>query len=271
MKPINYMILALIFAAANALAFSRKPSQPTATASSTATSTASAVSPAVLAGPLPACAPLALEKSCPPVGANAAVDVSEPVTQRFLCAMRQLKVGTVIRYFEYPNETIAGKLPKPAELGLIRANGLKLLGVFQHNNSSPSTFTASRGSADAARSADLAKQWGAPKGAPLYFGVDFEPNSAQLKNVMTYAQNFASIARSSGYKVGVYGSGDALKMLKDAGLADFTWVSQSTGFSGTKAYTASKQWALLQGMPKDCGGINVDFDQAAASGFGSFQ
>jgi hypothetical protein len=213
-----------------------------------------------------------LEKSCPAAGVNVAVDVSEPVTQKFLFAMRQLKVSTVFRYFDLTNETLPGKTITAKEAALIRSNGLSIGVVFQHNNSSPNTFakTQDRGTTDAKRSLDIAATIKQPKSSAIFFGVDFEPNSAQLQDVLRYATNFSNLIRAAGYKVGVYGSGDTLKMLKTARLVDYTWISQSTGFSGTKALTASKQYSLLQGMPKDCGGKNVDFD-SGVSAFGQFQ
>lgn len=206
-----------------------------------------------------------LEKSCPAPGSYQAVDASMPFTQNALYAMRQLGVKTVIRYYEYgisaPPATIAGKEPTVTELKLIAANGLSFLGVFQHNNSSPATFTQARGIADATRSLVLASEWSQPKGSAIYYGVDFEPSAIQLKDVIIYATNFASVVRSAGYKVGAYGSGDTLTTLKSTGLVDYTWVSQSSGFSGTAAYTAANKWNLLQALPRDCGGINVDFDK----------
>ena len=35
----------------------------------------------------------------------------------------------------------------------------------------------------------------------------------------------------------------------------------SKGFRGTKEYTASDQWNMLQFLDRDCGGINVDFNK----------
>jgi hypothetical protein len=244
------------------LAFSHCTQTPPSTSTAVSTATAQHTSVTVI---VPA-QTVALEKTCPSPGLYKAVDLSEPVTQKFLWAMRSLGVKTVIRYYEYgiskPPATIAGKEMSMAELKLIQANGLFVLAVFQHNNSSPATFTSARGTADATRSVALASEWGQPKGSGMYYGVDFEPSKSQLNDVVIYATNFAKVARAAGYKVGVYGSGDTLTMLKGKGLVDYTWVSQSSGFSGTKAYTNSGKWDLLQALPKNCGGINVDFDQA---------
>ena len=265
MKIVYSVLLALLFGCV------KQPAAPeiqTATAVATATSVATSTSTATQA---PLKDPGKLEAGCPAKGVMGAVDISMPVTQHFLDAMAWLGVKTVVRYYEYDNQTIKGKLPSAAELKLIAGNGFSILGVFQHNNSSPATFTADRGNADAQRSVYLAGLWGQPKGSAIYFGVDFEPSAAQAANVDTYAANFSKVARAAGFKVGVYGSGDTLRRLKAAGLVDYTWVSQSTGFAGTKAYTASKAWALLQGMPKDCGGLNVDFDQVGVADFGQWK
>lgn len=295
MKHAYFFLLALtalMFSIA-AMAFSKKPAAPASTPAPTSFATITAIGTWGNVSPAPVAVPIiqnpngggvvSLEKTCPAVGAYQAVDASEPVTQKFLFAMRALGVKTVIRYYDQVDETLRGKTPKLEELKLLAANGMNVLGVFQHNNrwknertgalyhTFDGNYAAQRGPADAKRALELAKLWHQPMGSAIYFGVDFDADAAQMKQVLIYATNFAKVARAAGFKVGVYGSGDTLKQLKSAGLVDFTWVSQSTGFSGTKAYTASNAWNLLQAMPKDCGGINVDFDKVNGVDFGQWK
>lgn len=207
--------------------------------------------------------PAVLESTCPKPGVFQAVDLSQPVTQRFLDTMKYLQVETVCRYFDHVNETIRKKTITKAEAESIKAAGLKRCVVFQHNNSKLATFKdTARGKADALRSIELAKLISMPtdKTATIYFGVDFDVSVADLVFVKQYFSAAAPLIRAAGFRVGVYGSGRTLQFLKDQGLADDFWLSMSTGFGGTAAFNSSGQWNMKQTLDRDCGGINVDFD-----------
>lgn len=202
------------------------------------------------------------QKSQSPATSLLAVDLCEPVTQVFLDAAKTRGVGTIIRYYDHPNETIRGKTPLRGELDLIKANDFQMLAVFQHNNNRLATFTTERGKMDATRAVTLAKQWGQPSGSAIYFGADNDfAKSSEQTAVKNYASAFAEVVRKSGYKMGAYGSGQTLENLLNAGIIDYAWISQSRGFKGTKEFFASGRWSLKQEMPSDFGGLNVDFNQ----------
>lgn len=221
------------------------------------------VKPAPTPAPTPSPGkPVKLEATCPAPGVFAAVDLSQYATQRFLDTMKFLGVKTIIRYFDWPGSpTLKQKIPTTAELALIKANGFQFCGVFQHNNSKLPSFTAARGKHDAGVALELAKKWGQPKGAAIYFGVDFDPSQAEIaRQVMAYSGEFSKLVRQAGFRVGAYGSGLTLESLTTAGHIDLTWLSMSTGFRGTKAFSASGKWNLKQVKDRDCGGINCDFN-----------
>ncbi len=204
---------------------------------------------------------------CPTFSFNA-VDVAQPVTQKFLDAMKAKGVKLIIRYGDHPNETIRGKTPTKAELELIKKNGFYFLAVFQHNNrwehyttKAPyDTFrsaAAARGKKDAERMQELypdARSW--------YYGVDFDAHTEiQLKGVTTYATEFKKVADKYGKPVGAYGGGKALKMLESKGLIHYLWVSMSTGFTETGTLTKSGKYHLLQKLWKPkCAGFSLDAD-----------
>lgn len=204
---------------------------------------------------------LNIEATCPAPGTFGAVDLSQYCTQRFLDTMRHLKVGTILRYYDWPGSpTLREKIPTPAELALIKKNGFKFCGVFQHNNSKLASFTAARGANDIKVALDLAKAWKQPAGSAIYFGVDFDPGTAEMTAIKHYATQFSGEARKAGFKVGAYGSGFTLETLIELGLIDFAWLSMSTGFRRSKEFAASGRWNLKQTLDRNCGGINVDFN-----------
>jgi len=231
-------------------------STPTTTATSTTTSVSTRTSTYTgVIGP-----------GCPAKGAAQAVDLSMPVDQRFLDVVRSLGIKTIIRYGDYVNETIRGKTPKAAERKLIKDNGFTFLAVFQHNNSSIRSFTKERGKADALRMKELY-----PEAPAFYFGVDGEFHLAsEQASVKTYAVEFSKVTRDLGKKVGAYGSGLTCKNLMAAGLIDYCWLANATGWSGTKEFAATGKWSLRQGLPKKCGGKEGDFNVVNTPSFGQW-
>lgn len=204
---------------------------------------------------------------CPAVGLYQGVDLCIPVDQKFLDTMKKLKVTTIIRYGDIPgHETIRGKIAFQAEKDLIARNGFKLEVVFQHSNRWANDagklyntfnggYAAIRGPFDAEWMQQLY-----PELSRWFAGVDFDAVTAeQIKGATTYMTAFCNIARKYGKKCGVYGSGKMLELLRKAGIVDYVWISQSTGFSGTKDLTNSGRWDMLQKMPvKTCGGKEFD-------------
>lgn len=200
-----------------------------------------------------------LESTCPAPGIFGAVDLSQYCTQRFLDAMKYLGVKTIVRYFDWPGSpTLPQKIPTAAELALIKKNGFKFLGIFQHSNNRIASFTPERGLKDAGVALELAKKWGQPQGAAIYFGIDFDPSAAEVNGPVTeYAKNFSRLVRGAGFRVGAYGSGLSLRTLLDAKIIDLAWLSMSTGFRESKDF---KRWNMKQVKDRTCGGINCDFD-----------
>jgi hypothetical protein len=217
--------------------------------------------PEIVTEPAHTAPSVVMDPACPKPGEFQAVDLSEPATAKFLDAMHALGLKTIIRYYDYPQETIAGKTPKVQELGLILSRGFDLMMVFQHNNNRLSSFTQQRGKDDSARALQLAASWGQPKGSGIYFGVDGDwPDAQGLLAVKTYFEAAGKAVRLAGYKVGAYGSGKTCAAL--GGAVDFCWLANARGWSGYQEALQKGGWALKQSPPIDCAGINVDFDQA---------
>ena len=159
---------------------------------------------------------------------------------------------------------------------MIQKHGLSVAIVFQHNSSSPRTYlTPGRGTTDAIRSLELAKQFGQPQGTAIYFGTDgadvnfFEGKGGKqpagdrygLRLISDYFTQIKAKLDASGYDVGVYGSGLVCDTLMTKNLVKYCWLANATKWPGTEDFYASKRWSLTQFLPKYCGGKELDFDQ----------
>lgn len=171
-----------------------------------------------------------------------------------LNALHARGVETIIRYYNRANsQSLPEKRIEAAEAAAIANAGMTLAVVYQQRGGSGgniSDLDAASGTADARRALQQANRIGQPQGSAIYFAVDWDYfRASDLRSISQYFQ--AVRAELDGnFRVGVYGSGTVGKMLKDAGLVDFIWLSMSTGWSGTRAMLATDQWTLRQIYPE---------------------
>jgi hypothetical protein len=202
-----------------------------------------------------------------------AVDSSAPVTQGFLDRMKAIGISTIFRYYDHQDETLPGKTLRRGERDAIVMNGFKMGVVFQHRNNKFASFTALRGQQDAGRSLVLAAENSQPQGSAIYFGVD-GPWSAphELAAIMVYFREVNARMASSGYRVGVYGSGLVCNTLLANGLAELCWLAAPTSWPDFSAWYQTRRWKLVQLPTTWCGGRSVDFNlaNAAQAEYGQF-
>lgn len=87
--------------------------------------------------------------------------------------LKSFGVKTVIRYYDFIDETIPGKTLTPVELDHLLSKKLNVAVVFQHHNDDPETFlNPKRGVSDAEQSLALAAELGQPFDSTIYFGLD---------------------------------------------------------------------------------------------------
>lgn len=187
----------------------------------------------------------------------AVVDTNHDVTPHLL-ALKAAGVRTVIRYIN-PGNVSEEKTVKEPEARAIAAAGLRLglvcegWGDFAHN-----AISYAKGAKDGAFCASYAVKLGAPRGAIVWFAVDTDASSAEIKNlVLPY---FAAIraAMQGLFRVGVYGSGAVCSAVMTAGSADASWLSCSLGWSGSQLYLIDNRWSLRQHTPQTIAGIDTD-------------
>ena len=113
----------------------------------------------------------------------------------------------------------------------------------------PPHSTATEATHDARAAVAQAKAMGQPPNSAIYFGVDFNfdrSDAATAKKMIEYFTVVSRTLRADGYLVGAYGSGDALMLLRQQKLIDFTWLSASRSFAGSSQFHNSGQWHLFQ-------------------------
>src|SRR5262249_9557808 len=204
-----------------------------------------------------------------------AVDISYPVNDKFLKNVKSIGISTIIRYYDWVQETLKGKTLTRAELALIKRNALNVAVVFQHHNDSTTTFeTKGRGRTDAKRSLYLARSLNQPPGSAIYFGVDGVDGHFQVGGGATDKFGLNLITRyfeeiknefstnKSGYSIGVYGSGLVCKQILNRGLAKYCWLANAKSLTEYNRFERSGRWSLKQFVPtKECFGEEVDLNR----------
>jgi hypothetical protein len=208
-----------------------------------------------------------------------AADISYQVDDTFLKGIKSIGISTVIRYYDWPDETLPGKTLTRHELGLIRKHKLHLAVVFQHHNDTMQTFeTAGRGTTDARRTLALAKTFKQPRRSAIYFGVDGvdakflgefkkgnrpEDDKFGISLIKRYFEEINAVfkGRKAAYAIGVYGSGLVCREILDARLARYCWLANAKSWPEYTAFEATTRWGLKQLLPtNDCFGAETDLN-----------
>ncbi len=173
----------------------------------------------------------------------------------------------------YYSET-ATKTLTAAEAQRLSNNGVTLVAVFEDNNNSVNLFSAAMGAKQAARALDLAAVIGQPAGSAIYFAVDFDPQPGDVQGPIcdyfkTVKQTLGSAAVQ--YAVGVYGSGLTCRLIRDSGLATFTWLAGSIGFREYAKFRREADIVQLAPERQLFEGLIIDDDIAQNAEFGGFK
>ncbi|MBV9066355.1 MAG: DUF1906 domain-containing protein [Methylobacteriaceae bacterium] len=199
------------------------------------------------------------------------IDTNNETTSK-LDELRDEGVECIIRYIS--TNTAASKVVKPAEARAIAAAGLKLALVFEAwggvNNFAHDDIDGDSGAIHGA----LARTWAANVGAPansiIWFAIDTDCTAGQYaQRVRPYFQA-ARAALQGQYRIGVYGCGYVCAQALADGLVDATWLTQSMGFNGSRAFRDSGRWTLLQGSETTLHGLSIDTNEANGDDYGAF-
>lgn len=188
---------------------------------------------------------------------------------RHAAALKAQGYDFALRYYSH-------NVAKNLSLGEARAlaqAGMQIGVVWETAGTRAGFFNRTQGLADGAAAFRMAVDViGQPFGSAIYFAVDYDPTQADLdgpiSNYFTgvHAALYVGAEGRPSYRVGVYGSGLCCATLLERGIAELSWLSQSTGFTGSKLYAEQRRYNLIQMLPAPAlgeGGVVLDIDPDA--------
>jgi hypothetical protein len=198
-------------------------------------------------------------------GIDLAMDASDVLNQ-----LKASPVGFVARYYRSP----ASRWPalSASEAQRLSSLGVNIVAVWEWHSHDPAYFSYGAGYNDALTAYAQAQKLGQPPGSAIYFAVDFDAQGEALASVTDYFRGVAAGLAAQGggtspYKVGVYGSGAVCDTVRRAGLAQYSWLSNSTAWTGSSGYNA---WNIRQ--TGRLAGLSFDHDADEAKGdYGGFR
>lgn len=142
------------------------------------------------------------------------------------------------------------KILTASEIAIIFSNGLRFFPIYQEYNNSLSYFDRAQGKAQGENAHASAVKLGIPTGAVVYFSVDYDATSDEVRsNIIPFFDGVNQAFKSMGgkYSVGIYGSRNICSMVSALGYAVSSFVSgMSTGFSGNLGFSLPINWSFDQ-------------------------
>jgi hypothetical protein len=172
-------------------------------------------------------------------GIDLPTDASDVVNE-----LKDSPIDFVARYYRDPTSHWPALSAHEAQL--LSSSGLKIVAVWEPHFSDPAYFSYYAGYDDAFSAYEQAQAVGQPAGSAIYFAVDF--NAQALDPIIQYFRGVAAgLAAASGgramYKIGVYGSGAVCAAVREAGLAQYSWLSNALAWSDSLDYDG---WNIRQ-------------------------
>jgi hypothetical protein len=176
------------------------------------------------------------------------LDTNDRITAEKARELKAAGVVTVIRY-QACETSDPDKVVTTAEaLGLVYEVGVHPSG-------------AEVGRRDGEWASNHAPSVGAPGDGSviIYYAVDYDARHGDMPGIEQAFRAFRE-ACSPGFRVGCYGSGFCCDTLFDQKLIDARWITQSSGFDGSKESINSGRWEMHQGPEEKFHGLDIDTD-----------
>lgn len=158
------------------------------------------------------------------------------------------------------------------EVNLLLFNDMKIFPIFQEYGGENSAFDEDTGKQHGEKAYQVAKSLGIPFKTPIYFAVDYDPQTSDIKKfILPYFRGVyqAMKKKTKGtYRVGVYGTRNVCDILLDNNSSDLNisnlFVSDASyGFSGNLGFKMPENWDFDQfktdiTIGTGSGAINID-------------
>ncbi len=188
---------------------------------------------------------------------------------RHAVALKRQGYDFALRYYSHN----AAKNLSLGEARALAQAGMRIGVVWETSGTRAGFFSRAQGLADGAAAYRMALDViGQPFGSAIYFAVDYDPTQADIDGVISnyftgvHAALYVGAEGQPSYRVGVYGSGLCCGALMERGIAACSWLSQSTGFAGSRQYAQQKRYDMIQMLPMRIpgeGGVMLDIDPDA--------
>jgi Domain of unknown function (DUF1906) len=184
--------------------------------------------------------------------------------------LKDAQVEFVARYYRDPDSGWPALSSNEAQR--LSSQGLKIVAVYEYHSPELAHFSYEWGYSDALMASSEARGVGQPVGSAIYFAADFHAQGDDLASVVDYFRGInAGLATAGGgtadYAVGVYGSGPVCDAVRGAGLARYSWLSNSITWDDGTDYEG---WNIMQGASLPELSFDNDSDQAS-NDYGAFE
>lgn len=157
----------------------------------------------------------------------------------------------------------------PATIQHAIGQGLFIVSIFEQASNSYGYFTSAQGLADGKSIMRYAPYVGQPDDTPIYCAVDFDADEAQARGgIADYFTAVRSVINENGegpYKVGAYGNGLVLSVLRELGLVEYFWLADATDWRGSDTFTG---WHIKQSVGGTVCSVDVDYDESTGDAGG---
>jgi Domain of unknown function (DUF1906) len=184
--------------------------------------------------------------------------------------LQDSRIEFVARYYRLPESRWPALTASEAQR--LSSLGLKIVAVWESHSREPAHFSYSSGYSDAMMAYWQARAAGQPTGSAIYLAVDFNAPQQILYAIDDYFRGVAAGLAAAGeghadYAIGVYGSGAVCDAVKRAGLAQYSWLSNSFAWDGSTSYD---DWNIKQGAQAPDLPFDHDSDEAREE-YGAFR
>lgn len=178
-------------------------------------------------------------------------------------------IGRYLNYAKYLHSRLS-----PSEAQRISAAGLYIVSIYGGDSMGKASFyTYDRGKKDVIEALSMAIKIGQPSNTPIYFAVDCDNGSMEMKEyIEPYFQAISSVIENkkfnpNNYKLGIYGSRRVCAHIRGRKPATerYTWVADSATSSGY-----FDDWNIMHGAAVTLGSGNagVEINRSWASEYG---